>query len=109
MESGKKEVIICKKFDKNGNELSVHSIYMIDEELAQDYISSIQQKEEYKNSFLVKNFLPKDLFQQVESNSASYANPVEQYKYEKEQQFKVIKYDNEPYFLQNALTSIKII
>ena len=62
MESGKKEVIICKKYDRNGNEISTLSIYMIDEVLAHDYITSIQQKEEYKNSYLVKKFLPKDLF-----------------------------------------------
>ncbi len=109
MESGKKEVIICKKFDRNGNEISTLSIYMIDEVLAHDYITSIQQKEEYKNSYLVKKFLPKDLFQQVESRSATYSSPVEQYKYEKTQQFRICKYDNEPYYLQNALTSIKII
>ena len=109
MESGKKEVIIYKKYDKKGDEISTHTIYMIDEELAQEYITSIQQKEEYKNSYLVKKILPKDLFQQVENNSAIYANPVEQYKYEKDQQFKVNKYDNEPIYLQKALTSIKII
>ena len=109
MESGKKEVIIYKKFDKNGNEISSSSIYMIDDVLAHEYIASIQLKEEYKNSFLIKKFFPKDLFQQVEINSMKSSNPVEQYKYEKDLQFKIYKYDNEPTYLQNALTSIKVI
>ena len=109
METGKKEVILCKKFDKNGNEISTPPIYMIDELLAQEYISAIQHKEEIKNSFLIKKFFPKDLLQQIESRSLKDSNPIEQYKYEKEQQFKIYKYDNEPAYLQDALTSIKTI
>ncbi len=109
METGKKEVILCKKFDKNGNEIPTPPIYMIDEVLAQEYITAIQHKEEIKNSFLIKNFFPKDLFQQIENRSAKDSNPIEQYKYEKEQQFKIYKYDNEPVYLQEALTSIKTI
>ena len=109
MEPGKKEVIIYKKFDKNGNEISSSSIYMIDEVLAHEYIASIQLKEEHKNSFLVKKFFPKDLFQQVESRSMKEKNPVEKYKYEKDQQFKIYKYDNEPTYLKESFSSIKII
>ena len=109
MEVGKKEVIICKKFDKTQNRFIINSIYMIDETLAHDYITSIQQKEEYKNSYLVKKFLPKDLFQQVENNSRQKSNPNEEYKEEKTQQFRIWKNDIEPYYLQNALTSIKVI
>lgn len=109
MEVGKKEVIMFRKFDRDGKEMSSLPIYMIDEELANEYITMVRQKEEYKNSSLIKKFLPKELFQQVESRSVIKSNPVDQYKYEKDQQFKVYKYENEPYFLQNALTSIKIV
>ena len=109
MEVGKKEVIICKKFDKNENMFVTSSIYMIDETLAHDFITSIQQKEEYKNSYLIKKLLPKDLFQQVENNSRIDRNPDVQYKAEKGKQLRIWKNDLEPYYLQNALNSIKII
>lgn len=109
MEVGKKEAIICKKYDKNENRNAQCIIYMIDETLAHDYITAVQQKEEYKNRYLVKNFLPKDLFQKVEKNTQSYLNPNDQYKIDKAQQFRIWKYDIEPYYLQNALSSINTI
>ena len=109
MEVGKKEVIICKKFDKNENRNMPYLIYMIDETLAHDYITSIQQKEEYTNSFIIKKLLPKDLFQQVENNSRKDRNPDVQYKAEKGKQFRIWKNDLEPYCLQSALASIKVI
>ena len=109
MESGKKEVIICKKYDKNGNEMSMFPIYMIDEKLAHDYISSIQLKDEYNNTLLIKKAFPKDLLKQVENNSINYSNQMDKYKYEKYQQFRNNKYDNEPYYLKSGLSSINII
>ena len=55
----KMRVLINK--DINGKEIPTH-IYMIDENLAKEYKSLVKKKEEYKNSWLIKNKLPKDLF-----------------------------------------------
>ena len=109
MEVGKKEAITCKKYDKNLKDFVTSTIFMIDETLAHDFITSIQQKEEYKNSFIIKKFLPKDLFKKLENKSRNGRNPDVQYKAEKGQQFRIWKNDLEPYYLKNALNSIKII
>ena len=108
MERAKKEVIIYTKKDINGKEIPTH-IYMIDENLAKEYKSLVKKKEEYKNSWLIKNKLPKDLFDQVESRSLIKDNLSEQYDIEKNLQFQIHKYDNAPFLLKKALGTIKII
>ena len=108
MERGEKEVIIFKKPDKHGKIQTFH-IYMIDDTLARDFKSLVKRKEEYQNTSFVKKILPKDLFDRVENNSLLNENQIEQYKCEKELQFKMHKYEYEPYSLAKHMDSLKII
>ena len=108
MERGKKEAIIYKKLDRYGKEITI-PIYMIDESLAKDFKYLVKKKEEYQNSSFVKKVLPKDLFEQVESRSSLYQNPTEQFKYEKELQFQIHKFEFDPFILRKNIDTLKII
>ena len=107
MERDEKEVIIFKKHDKYGAEITL-PIYMINEAMSRDFKSLVKRKEERQNTRFVRNTLPKDLFEKVENNSL-IKDPIERYKQEKESQFKIIKYNFEPYSLKKNLNKLKII
>ena len=108
MERASKEVIIFKKYDKHGDKI-IMPIYMINEAMSRDFKSLVKRKEEYQNTWFVKNILPKDLFEQVESHSSLSENQIEQYGLEKDSQFKIVKYNFEPYSLAKNYNNIKII
>ena len=108
MEKGKKEAIIYKKIDKFGKEVTI-PIYMIDETLCQEFKYLVKKKEEYQTSSFVKKVLPKDLYEQVERRSALFENPTDQYKYEKDLQFKIHKFEFDPFILRKNIDNLKII
>lgn len=108
MEEGQKEAIIFKKFDKYGNE-KIIPLYMINESMAKDFKNLLKRKDEFQNIRFVDKRLPKNLFQIVENNKPLNPNPVERYKYEKELQFKMHKYDFEAYSLIKHRNNLKQI
>ena len=108
MERGKKDIIIFKKYEKQGKE-TIIPIYMIDEVLTKEFINSMKKREEYKNSWLVKNVLPKDLFNTIEMRSRKFENPTEQYNHEKELKFKLPKCDNDILYLSQQIDKLEII
>ena len=108
MEESTKEAIIFKKFDRQGNERII-PLYIINESLAKDFKNIVKRKEEYQNTWFINKVLPKDLFQIVESKLLPNKNPMEKYQYEKELQFKIHKYDFEPYSLAKHMNTLKVI
>ena len=107
MERGEKEVIIFKKPDRLGKMQTFH-IYMIDDTLARDFKSLVKRKEENKNTSFIKKVLPKNLFEVVENKYLSN-DQFDKYKYEKELQFKMHKYELEPYSLVKHMDCLKVI
>ena len=108
MEEGQKEAIIFKKFDKYGNE-KIIPLYMINESMAKDFKNLLKRKEEFQNIRFVDKRLPKNLFQIVENNKPLNQNPVERYKYEKELQFKIHKFEFDPFILRKNIDTLKLI
>ena len=108
MEEGQKEAIIFKKFDKYGNE-KIIPLYMINESMAKDFKNLLKRKEVFQNIRFVDKRLPKNLFQIVENNKPLNQNPVERYKYEKELQFKIHKFEFDPFILRKNIDTLKLI